>query len=87
MTDNVAPCTQHPAGHQYRPGKRQVPGPDGTRYHPTVRDSWIRGLFCLCGEECPPDQEAAVRLLLAETQRQKELTFGVEAGEQMEMKL
>ena len=76
-------CPQYENGiHIYHPGKRQIASGDGTRYHPTVKESWRPGLFCLCGAECPPSEEPAVRAALAETERVRRLAWGAERAEQ-----
>lgn len=66
--------------HTYHPGKKQIEGPNGTRYHPTVKDSWVSGLFCACGVECPPSEEDAVRAALKETARVRAMKWGGERG-------
>ena len=74
-------CPQHADGeHRYRPGQRQLTTVDGRRAHPTVKESWLKGLFCICGAECPPSQVAAVRAALAETQALRAVHWGDEGG-------
>lgn len=47
--------------HVYHPGRKQLTTGEGKRLHPTVKEGWVSSLFCACGAECPPEQQAAVR--------------------------
>ena len=68
--------------HIYHPGKKQIMGPGGQRYHPSVKESWMSGLFCACGAECPADEEPAVREALAATARLRVMRWGTESAVQ-----
>lgn len=71
--------------HQWSYRKKQVAGPNGTRYHPTIRDSWITFVGCVCGLEAPPNLIDEIRQKWRETKQARE--WHGEAGEQTQLEL
>lgn len=53
--------------HQWSIRKRQLKAADGTRFHPTVKESWINFVGCVCGVEAPPAEEEEARKAWRET--------------------
>lgn len=74
-------CNQHPDGqHRWHYGQRQLRSAGGGWFHPTVKESWVRGWFCLCGAEAPASEIPAIMHADAETRILRNLHWGQESG-------